>query len=139
MKMVLLTILLLTLSLAIALDRPSERRVAILKRWRTPLSQRLGIDPGVLCPNAALEAIAWRNPSCAADLEGLPELKGWFVREFGDEVAKTLAEDEERSADASDDPKGESATKPDSDRSAASDSQKSGRSSQSNRSHRKQS
>jgi ribonuclease D len=78
------------------MDRPSERRVAILKRWRTPRAKELGLDPGVLCPNAALETIAWRNPSCAADLEDLPELKGWFVREFGDEVSNLLAQDSEK-------------------------------------------
>ena len=77
------------------MDRRSERRVAILKRWRTPRATELGIDPGVLCPNAALEAIAWRNPSCAAELEDLPELKGWFVREFGDEISQALAQDPE--------------------------------------------
>jgi ribonuclease D len=85
------------------MDRRSERRVAVLKRWRTPRAAELAIDPGVLCPNAALEAIAWRKPSCAADLEDLPELKGWFVREFGDEVSQALAQDPETS-DASDEP-----------------------------------
>ena len=48
------------------------------------------MDPGVLCPNSALEAIAWRAPETPADLEGLPELKGWFVREFGAEVTEAL-------------------------------------------------
>jgi ribonuclease D len=75
------------------MDRPSERRVTVLKRWRTPRAEELGMDPGVLCPNAALEAISWRNPSCAAELEDLPELKGWFVREFGDEISQILAQD----------------------------------------------
>jgi hypothetical protein len=46
----------------------------------------------VLCPNSALEAIAWRAPNTASDLEGLPELKGWFVREFGDEVVAVSLE-----------------------------------------------
>jgi ribonuclease D len=72
------------------MDRKTERRVNALKKWRTKRSQELTLDPGVLCPNAALEAIAWQSPNTGADLEGLPELKGWFVREFGDEVAQAL-------------------------------------------------
>jgi hypothetical protein len=42
----------------------------------------------VLCPNSALEAIAWRAPESADDLGSLAELKGWFVREFGAEVTE---------------------------------------------------
>jgi ribonuclease D len=68
------------------MDRHADRRLLALKKWRTDRAQQLALDPGVLCPNSALEAIAWRAPNTAADLEGLPELKGWFVREFGDEV-----------------------------------------------------
>jgi ribonuclease D len=72
------------------MDRRAERRVTQLKQWRSGKAHALKMDPGVLCPNAALEAIAWRNPNSGADLEELSELKGWFVREFGDEVAASL-------------------------------------------------
>jgi len=70
------------------LDRHGERRLTELKRWRAEKSIALKIDPGVLCPNAALEAIAWRDPKSKTDLQEMPELKGWFVREFGAEVSK---------------------------------------------------
>ena len=41
-----------------------------------------------------LEAIAWRAPETPTDLEGLSELKGWFVHEFGAEVTEaSLAAD----------------------------------------------
>ena len=46
------------------------------------------MDPGVLCPNSSLEAIACRAPQSAKDLKELPELKGWFRREFGAEVTE---------------------------------------------------
>lgn len=72
------------------IDRATERRVTALKGWRTKRSAELKLDPGVLCPNASLEAIAVKNPTVGADLEDVPELKGWFVREFGDEVANVL-------------------------------------------------
>jgi len=68
------------------MDRHADRRLIALKRWRAERAQQLALDPGVLCPNSALEVIAWRAPNSAADLEGQPELKGWFVREFGAEV-----------------------------------------------------
>ena len=40
------------------MDRATEKRLAALKDWRGPRSEALKLDPGVLCPNAALEAIA---------------------------------------------------------------------------------
>jgi ribonuclease D len=58
----------------------------LLKQWRAHKAAEVEMDPGVLCPNSALEAIAWRAPRSAEDLEGLGELKGWFLREFGKEV-----------------------------------------------------
>ena len=68
------------------MDRQADRRFAALKRWRTTRAQELSMDPGVLCPNSALEAIAWSAPSRARELEDVPELKRWFAREFGAEV-----------------------------------------------------
>jgi len=68
------------------MDRQADKRLASLKRWRARRAQDLDLDPGVLCPNSALEAIAWREARDKSELEDLPELKGWFVREFGAEV-----------------------------------------------------
>ena len=70
------------------LDRQGERRLTALKAWRAEKATALDIDPGVLCPNATLEAIAWRDPKSKTDLQEMTELKPWFVREFGAEVAK---------------------------------------------------
>jgi ribonuclease D len=77
------------------MDRQADHRLALLKAWRARRAEELAMDPGVLCPNSALEAIAWRAPSSAHDLKELPELKGWFVREFGDEVVRAAADGEE--------------------------------------------
>ena len=73
------------------MDRETEKRLAGLKEWRGPRAQSLSLDPGVLCPNAALEAIAWANPTTAQEMKGIAELKGWFVREFGEEIVGVLA------------------------------------------------
>jgi ribonuclease D len=73
------------------MDRQAERRMTTLKQWRTRRAAELSMDPGVLCPNSALEAIAWRDPRVARELSDLPELKGWFVREFGSEVVAVVS------------------------------------------------
>ena len=43
---------------AARMDRHAERRLLALKQWRTRRAAELAMDPGVLCPNSALEAIA---------------------------------------------------------------------------------
>lgn len=72
------------------MDRRTERRVERLKRWRTGRAKELGLDPGVLCPNTCLEAIAWRNPAKTAEVAEVGELKRWQVREFGREIVEAL-------------------------------------------------
>jgi ribonuclease D len=72
------------------MDRRTEDRVAALKTWRGPRAAALKLDPGVLCPNAALETIALANPTSVADMKGLSDLKSWFVREFAEEILAVL-------------------------------------------------
>jgi len=99
------------------MDRRTEKRLVSLKDWRGPRSEALKLDPGVLCPNAALEAIAWSDATTAKDLRQLPELKTWLVREFADEILAVLERHEttaaEEAASAADSTAGgESADKP---------------------------
>ncbi len=68
------------------MDRQAERRVVALKKWRTERARELSMDPGVLCPNASLEAIAGRAPQNLKELKEVTELKAWLVREFGSEA-----------------------------------------------------
>lgn len=72
------------------MDRKTEKRLGALKDWRGPRAEALKLDPGVLCPNAALEAIALAAPTNAKDLKALPELKAWLVREFADEIISVV-------------------------------------------------
>jgi len=72
------------------MDKRTEKRLARLKRWRTTRARELELDPGVLCPNSALEAIAWANPTEGSQLSELSEVKGWFAKSFGGEVAEAL-------------------------------------------------
>jgi ribonuclease D len=70
------------------LDRHGERRLTALKQWRGEKAIALAIDPGVLCPNSALEAIACSDPKTKAELQSMPGLKSWLTREFGSEIVK---------------------------------------------------
>ncbi len=72
------------------MDRRTEHRVNRLKRWRARRAGELKMDPGVLCPNSGLEAIAWRRPVSVEDLLEVENLKGWFTREFGAEVVAAI-------------------------------------------------
>ncbi len=72
------------------MDRGTERRLSLLKRWRTRRAKELCLDPGVMCPNSALEAIAWLNPREGSELANLSEVKGWFAESFADEVTEAL-------------------------------------------------
>lgn len=83
------------------MDRRTERRVERLKRWRATRAKELGLDPGVLCPNTGLEAIAWRDPAIREDLAEVPELKRWFVGAFSQEIVDALRDGSEISEDAS--------------------------------------
>lgn len=67
-----------------------EARLARLKAARGRISERLGLEPGVACPNAVLEQIARRMPASAADLEQVPGLRRWQVRTFGEELLEAL-------------------------------------------------
>lgn len=84
------------------MDRRTERRVERLKRWRATRAKELGLDPGVLCPNTGLEAIAWRDPSIREDLAEVPELKRWFVGAFSQEIVDALRDDSDAPANSDD-------------------------------------
>jgi ribonuclease D len=71
-------------------DPAVEARLTALKAWRRDKAGALAIDPGVLINNALLELLARENPAMAAQLEGLPGLKNWQRREFGEELLARL-------------------------------------------------
>jgi ribonuclease D len=72
------------------MDSGTEKRLGLLKRWRARRAKELCLDPGVMCPNSALEAIAWLNPCDGSELASLSEVKGWFAQSFGEEVTEAL-------------------------------------------------
>jgi len=72
------------------LDRRGEIRLEQLKRWRGARARELEMDPGVACPNAVLEQIAWGHPKSIAELRKLGALRGWQLETFGEEVLNAL-------------------------------------------------
>jgi ribonuclease D len=69
-----------------------EARVERLKALRNRLAPQLGLQPGVLCPNGTLEAIARANPRTLEELAAVPELRHWQRREIGRELLAAVAE-----------------------------------------------
>jgi ribonuclease D len=77
------------------MDRGTERRLVLLKRWRSERAREVGLDPGVLCPNATLEMIAWRKPTAGSEVAAVSGVKGWFAEAFADEVVAALQQPDE--------------------------------------------
>ena len=67
-------------------DPAFEVRFERLKQWRTSLSARIGLPPGLLAPNGTLEGIARQVPTTTEALLGLPGVRRWQVGEFGAEL-----------------------------------------------------
>jgi ribonuclease D len=88
------------------LDRRGDVRLDHLKRWRGTRARELGLDPGVFCPNTALESIAWADPSNVSELAAQTGVKNWWAKEFGAEVVSLL----ERANQAATPPEGPAPT-----------------------------
>lgn len=69
-----------------------EARVERLKAARNQLAPELGLQPGVLCPNGTLEAIARANPRTLEELATVPELRTWQRRAIGRELLTAMAD-----------------------------------------------
>jgi ribonuclease D len=66
-----------------AYDPAFEARLERLKTARNRLAVELDLQPGVLCPNGTLEAIALASPATLEELGRVPEIRRWQWREIG--------------------------------------------------------
>jgi ribonuclease D len=73
-------------------DPAFEARLERLKAARNKLAARLDLQPGVLCPNGTLEAIARANPGNLQELGAIEELRRWQLREIGEELLVAVKE-----------------------------------------------
>lgn len=67
-------------------DAAFTQRLDRLKTTRNEVAQRLDIEPGVLCPNATLEAIATKEPATMDQLVAVSAVRAWQAAEFGKEL-----------------------------------------------------
>jgi len=65
-------------------------KIKALKSWRALKASALDIDPGMLCNNALIAAIAVKNPGDSNSLETVKEMKNWQKQAFGTEIIRAL-------------------------------------------------
>ena len=58
-------------------DPGYETRLERLKELRNSCAESCGLDPGLVCPNGTLQAIARAAPTAVGDLKGVAELRAW--------------------------------------------------------------
>jgi len=75
---------------SLRLSRGAEKRLQRLKEWRSHFAHALQMDPGVMLPNATMEAVALANPRDLADLVGRGLLKRWQLQLFGEAILQVL-------------------------------------------------
>lgn len=67
-------------------DPSFDERMERLKATRNAAAERIGLAPGVLCPNGTLEGIARVAPKTVDDLSGVPGLRRWQAQVVGAEL-----------------------------------------------------
>jgi ribonuclease D len=65
-------------------------RIKALKSWRASKARALEMDPGIVCNNALITAIAVQNPVDTKSLEKLKEMKRWQKQVLGREIMTVL-------------------------------------------------
>ena len=87
------------------MDRQMEKRLVRLKSWREKRSKELELDPGVLAPNACLEAVSVVKPVSVESLAEIPEIKQWFAESFGQEILDVLETEDQDTGDGGEEAK----------------------------------
>ena len=64
-------------------DAAEEARLERLKELRNQRASALGLEPGVLCPNGALQAVARAAPATDSELEGIEDVRRWQIAALG--------------------------------------------------------
>lgn len=72
-------------------DEALEARLQALKVRRNQLAEGLGLQPGVLCPNGTLEAIARLHPTAVEALAGIEGMRRWQREVIGADLLAAIA------------------------------------------------
>ncbi len=75
-----------------AIDPTYDARLDRLKAVRNRLAASYPLQPGVLCPNGTLEAIARMKPSSPEELGAISALRRWQLKEIGKELLAAVPE-----------------------------------------------
>ena len=73
-----------------AFDPAVSNRVKALKEWRQGCARDWGMDPGFICNNTLIQAIAQDNPKGLEDLHEIEEMRDWQKQAFGLEICRFL-------------------------------------------------
>ena len=71
-------------------DPKKRARLRRLKAWREQKARQLELEPGVLCNNALLEALADAHPKDPDELRAVPRMKNWQRKTLGHEIVEVL-------------------------------------------------
>lgn len=66
-------------------DPAYDRRLDRLKRLRNSRAGKIGLDPGLVCPNGTLQVLARTTPETVEQIERIPELRTWQLEILGDQ------------------------------------------------------
>lgn len=69
-------------------DLAYEARLERMKTERNALAERIGLAPGVLCPNGHLEAVARLEPKSVEQLAEIPEMRRWQREVAGEALVR---------------------------------------------------
>jgi ribonuclease D len=72
-------------------DPRKQARLKRLRQWRDKKASRLALDPGLVCNNALLEAMAAADPRDMESLDNIPAIKKWQKDEWGKEIVELLS------------------------------------------------
>lgn len=71
-------------------DAVVSERVTALKKWRSGRAQALDLEPGLLCNNVLIQALASHFPQTIEALTSIPDMKKWQREHFGAEILGVL-------------------------------------------------
>ena len=69
-----------------------QARLRRLKAWREQKASQLALEPGLVCNNVLLEALAEAHPKDPDELGAIPRMKNWQRETFGHEIVDVLRE-----------------------------------------------
>jgi len=74
-------------------DHAYDLRLERLKALRNQRAQDVELEPGLLCPNGTLQAVARAAPETVVQLESVVEMRGWQRRSLGEaEILAAVSE-----------------------------------------------